>query len=76
MLVVCSKRDVHGFTYGRLYVFIYDPDLYDTGYTWLKNDKGIIVGQPKLWFKSITDWKKTISNRNMALAALVRSEYI
>ena len=59
MLVVCSNKDLHGFTYGRLYVFTYDPDLFDTGYTWVKNDKGIIVGEPASNFRSLTDWKKT-----------------
>ncbi len=76
MLVVCSRKDVHGFTYGRLYVLLYDPDLFDTGYTWIKNDKGIIVGQPKVCFKTIAEWKKTVNNRKMAVAALMRSSYL
>jgi hypothetical protein len=70
MLVVCSNKDLHGFTYGRLYVFTYDPDLFDTGYTWVKNDKGVIVGEPASNFRSLTDWKKTIQNRNAILWAL------
>lgn len=75
MLVVCSKRDVYGFTYGRLYIFMFYNDLLNSNYTFLRNDKNIIVSQPKIFFKSITDWKKVISNRKMAVAALIRSEH-
>ena len=75
MLVVCSRKDVHGFTYGRLYVFMFYNDLANSDYTFLRNDKNIVVSQPKIFFKSITDWEKVIRNRKMAVAALIRSEH-
>jgi hypothetical protein len=75
MLVVCNKRGVNGFTYGRLYVFMFYTDLLNSDYTFLRNDRNIVVSQPKNCFKSITDWKKVISNRKEAVAALMRSEH-
>jgi len=57
MLVVCCRRGMEGFTYGRLYVFMVDPDMY-LGCTWVKNDQGHMVGRPKNNFMSLKQWKE------------------
>ena len=74
-LMVCSNKDLYGFTYGRIYHFINDPDMYDTGYNWVKNDVGVIKAAPKSSFVTLDQFKQIVSNRNMALAALSRSEF-
>lgn len=61
MIVVCNEKDIRGFTYGRVYVFMVEPDLY-IGRTWIKNDQGITVAEKKSSFISITDWKKINKN--------------
>ena len=70
MLVVCSRNDLRGFTYGRIYRISYQADMTEGGYSWVTNDKGIIVGEPKHYFKTIEDWKKSLENRNAILWAL------
>lgn len=74
-LMVCSNKDLYGFTYGRIYKFIDDPDIYDTGYNWVINDKGVIKAAPKSSFVTVDQFKQIVRNRNMALAALSRSEF-
>lgn len=74
-LMVCSnKEQKYGFTYGRIYHFINDPDMYDTGYNWVKNDLGIITAAPLSSFSTLDQFKKKIKNRNMANKALIKSE--
>lgn len=63
MIVVCNEKDIRGFTYGRVYVFMVEPDLY-IGRTWVKNDQGITVAEKKSAFISITDWKKNKNDSN------------
>jgi hypothetical protein len=63
MLVVCSNKDLYGFTYGRIYHFISDPDMFCSGYVWVKNDKNLIVGEPKLFFKTLDEWKKILKEK-------------
>jgi hypothetical protein len=70
MLVVCSRNDLRGFTYGRIYLIGYKADMTEGGYIFATNDKGIIVGEPKRYFKTIEDWKKGLKNRNTILWAL------
>jgi hypothetical protein len=74
-LMVCNNKDLYGFTYGRIYKFIDDPDIYDTGYNWVINDKGVIKATPLSSFVTVDQFKKIVRNRNMALAALSRSEF-
>ena len=69
MLVVCSRNDLRGFTYGRIYRIGYKADLTE-GYVFVTNDKGIIVGEPKHYFKTIEQWKKSLENRNAVIWAL------
>lgn len=70
MLVVCSRNDLRGFTYGRIYRIGYQADMTEGGYSWVTNDKGIIVGEPKHYFKTIEQWKKSLENRNAVIWAL------
>lgn len=74
-LMVCNNKDLYGFTYGRIYKFIDDPDIYDTGYNWVINDKGVIKAAPLSSFVTVDQFKQIVHNRNMALAALSRSEF-
>lgn len=74
-LMVCNNRTLRGFTHGRIYRFIDDPDMYDTGYNWVMNDKCIIVAAPKSSFVTVDQFKKIVRNRNEAMAALVRSGF-
>ena len=74
-LMVCNNKILHGFTYGRIYRFIDDPDMYDTGYNWVMNDKGIIEAAPKSSFVTVDQFKKIVRNRKAAMAALVRSGF-
>lgn len=67
-LMVCNNKDLYGFTYGRIYKFLDDPDLYDTGYNWVKNDKGVIKAAPKSSFVTVDQFKQIVHNRNTALA--------
>lgn len=60
MLVICQNKDLHGFTYGRIYRIGYNVDMIEGGYTYLTNDKGIIVGEPKRYFRTIQQWKDKI----------------
>lgn len=60
MVVVCNEKDLLGFTYGRIYVFIGDPNLY-VGRNWIKNDQGFTVAERKDFFKTLPDWKKHIN---------------
>ena len=66
MLVVCSNKTIsgRGFTYGRLYHIGYQCELTGGGYSWVTNDKGIIVGEAKMFFKTLPDWKKHINKVN------------
>jgi hypothetical protein len=59
-LMVCTNRKLENFTYGRIYRFINDPDMYDTGYNWVTNDKGIIVAAPKSSFRTIEQFKESL----------------
>ena len=70
MLVVCSRNDLRGFTYGRIYRIGYKADMTDGGYSFVTNDKGIIVGEPKHYFKTIEQWRKNLDDRNKALNAV------
>lgn len=70
MLVVCTQKDLRGFTYGRIYRIGYQADISGDGYTFVTNDKAVIVGEPKRYFKSIEDWRKCLKNRNSILWAL------
>jgi hypothetical protein len=74
-LMVCNNKDLYGFTYGRIYKFIDDPDIYDTGYNWIINDKGVIKAAPKSSFVTLDQFKQIVRNRNMALDTLSRSEF-
>ena len=56
-LMVCTSKKVHNFTYGRVYKFIDDPDMYDTGYNWAINDKKSIAAAPKSSFRTIDEFK-------------------
>ena len=69
MLVVCSRNDLRGFTYGRIYHIGYKADLTE-GYIFVTNDKGIIVGELKHYFKTIEQWKQNLNDRNKALNSL------
>jgi hypothetical protein len=70
MLVVCSRNDLRGFTYGRIYIIGYKADMTEGGYIFATNDKGIIVGEPKRYFKTIEQWRKNLDDRNKALNAV------
>lgn len=52
---------MRGFTYGRIYRFVYDSNMRQSVYCLVINDKGIIVSEPKLSFKTLTDWKEHIN---------------
>ena len=49
--------------------------MYDTGYNWVMNDKGIIEAAPKSSFVTVDQFKKIVRNRKAAMAALVRSGF-
>lgn len=68
MLVVCSRNDLRGFTYGRIYNIKYKS--LTEGYVFVTNDKGIIVGEPKHYFKTIEYWIQNLNDRNKAINAL------
>jgi hypothetical protein len=74
-LMVCNNKDLYGFTYGRIYKFIDDPDLYDTGYNWVANDAGVIKAAPKSSFVTVDQFKKIVRDRNVMLATLSSSEF-
>jgi hypothetical protein len=67
MLVVCYHKNMCGFTYGRIYRFAYDSNMRQSVYCLVVNDKGIIVSEPKLSFKTLTDWKKYKENDSSLL---------
>jgi hypothetical protein len=56
-LMVCTSKKLNNFTYGRVYRFIDDPDIYDTGYHWVKNDKKVISAVPISSFRTIDQFK-------------------
>jgi hypothetical protein len=60
MLLVCSEKNIRGFTYGRIYFYMDESDLY-IGRFWIKNDQGFTVAENKSSFKKLTDWKKQIN---------------
>jgi hypothetical protein len=65
-LMVCDNKYLYGFTYGRIYKFIDDPDIYDTGYNWVKNDKGVIKAAPLSSFVTLDRYKHIIQNKKAA----------
>jgi len=74
-LMVCNNKDLYGFTYGRIYKFIDDPHIYDTGFNWVKNDKGVIKATPLSSFVTVDQFKKIVRDRNVMLATLSSSEF-
>jgi hypothetical protein len=74
-LVVCNNRCLRGFTYGRIYRIIDDPDLYDTGYYWINNDTGVVKATPRSFFVTLDQFKSIVINRNMVSANLFRSGF-
>ena len=71
-LVVCNNRSLRGFTYGRIYRIIDDPDLYDTGYYWINNDTGVVKATPRSSFVNLDHFKIIVRNRNIVAASLFR----
>jgi hypothetical protein len=63
MLVICTSKTIsnRGFTYGRLYRINHQCG----GYSWVTNDKGVIIGEVRIFFETLTDWKKYINKENV-----------
>lgn len=59
-LMVCTSKKLHNFTYGRVYRFINDPDIYDTGYHWVVNDKKTVAAAPISSFRTIEEFKEQL----------------
>jgi hypothetical protein len=64
-LMVCTSKKLHNFTYGRVYKFIDDPDIYDTGYHWVKNDKKVISAVPISSFRTIEEFKEQLEKMKL-----------
>lgn len=63
--MVCTSSKVHNFTYGRIYKFIDDPDMYDTGYNWAINDNKKISAAPKSSFRTIDEFKDQLEKMKL-----------
>ena len=63
--MVCTSKKVHNFTYGRVYKFIDDPDMYDTGYNWSINDKNSIAAAPISSFRTIDQFKDQLEKMKL-----------
>jgi hypothetical protein len=59
-LMVCDNKHLYGYTYGRIYKFINDPEMYDTGYNWVTNDFGKVKAVPIRSFITIDEYKRVI----------------
>jgi hypothetical protein len=64
-LMVCTSKKLNNFTYGRVYRFIDDPDIYDTGYHWVKNDKKVISAVPISSFRTIEEFKEQLEKMKL-----------
>jgi len=64
-LMVCTSKKLHNFTYGRVYKFINDPDMYDTGHNWVANDKKVITAAPISSFKTIDEFKDLLEKMKL-----------
>jgi hypothetical protein len=64
-LMVCTSKKVHNFTYGRVYKFIDDPDMYDTGYNWAINDNKNISAAPMSSFRTIDQFKEQLEKMKL-----------
>jgi hypothetical protein len=64
-LMVCTSSKVHNFTYGRVYKFIDDPDMYDTGYNWAINDNKNISAAPMSSFRTIDQFKEQLEKMKL-----------
>lgn len=65
-LMVCDNKDLYGYTYGRIYKFINDPEMYHTGYNWVSNDVGVVKAVPIRSFITIDEYKRVIQNKKAA----------
>lgn len=78
MLVVCIRKKLFGFTYGRIYRVTHVPfscvnysiEDKDSEYFWIIDNKGNTVGESKRDFQTIPQWKKSLDNRDAILWAL------
>jgi predicted aspartyl protease len=64
-LMVCTSKKLNNFTYGRVYRFIDDPDIYDTGYNWVVNDKKVISAVPISSFRTIEEFKEQLEKMKL-----------
>jgi len=64
-LMVCTSKKLHNFTYGRVYKFIDDPDMYDTGYNWAINDNKKISAAPISSFRTIEEFKDQLEKMKL-----------
>lgn len=64
-LMICTSKKLHNFTYGRVYHFINDPDMYDTSHNWVLNDKKVITAAPISSFKTIDEFKDLLERMKL-----------
>lgn len=64
-LMVCDNKHLYGYTYGRIYKFINDPEMYDTGYNWVANDFGVVKAVPIRSFITIDEYKRVIQYKKV-----------
>ena len=78
MLVVCVRKKLFGFTYGRIYRVTHVPFSHSVSsenddtddYIWVIDYKGIVVGESKMCFQTLPQWKRSLKNRDTILWAL------